>query len=111
MEKPLPLLLVLADQSPVEIKKWGPRLYVLMGPGELGVHSWGEWDWELSCLSTEPARRQAAAAHSLPSGRAPGSAVRPALGKGPPALTYIFLALPAEISPANSTKKPQEDLN
>lgn len=42
MEKPLPLLLVLADQSPVEIKKWGPRLYVLLGPGELGVHSWEE---------------------------------------------------------------------
>lgn len=61
--------------------------------------------WERSCLSTEPARRQAAAAHSLPSGEAPGSAVRPAMGKGSQALTYIFLALPAEIAPANKTEQ------
>lgn len=54
MEKPLPLLLVFADKSPVEIKKWGSRPYLLTGWGELGVHLWGKRDWERSCFSTEP---------------------------------------------------------
>lgn len=104
VEKHLPPLLASTAGSLVEVRKWGPSPCLLTERWEPGVRSWEGWAGNGATSAQSLARWQAAATHCVPSGGAPGSAVRVGQGEGPEVPTYIFLALRAEMSLANKTK-------